>query len=253
MSKINMGFLFGLLLLITLPVVPARAGDSVLLTSGEWPPFFSESLPGGGMGNRVVAESFKLVGLSVEFLYQPWIRAMQTARYGPAIGSSGWLRTPEREQFFLFSDPIFTSRRVFFHRRDHAFDWQTLADIKDMRVAVTLGSADEFPFDDILSSGGGKVDIAQSYASGMRKLAAGRVDIYACNLDVGLHVLKHQLRTGEAALITYHPRSIFEETNHLIISRRLRDAEAVMARFNAGLRRLKESGRYGVVLGGEGN
>ena len=252
-SKVGMGFLAWLLLLILPLVVPARAGETVVLTSGEWPPFFSESLPNGGKGNQVVVESFELADLSVQFLYMPWMRALETARYGPAMGSSGWLRTPDRELLFLFSDPIFTSRRVFFHRVDKPFDWQTFDDIKSLRVAVSLGSADEFSFEKVLRDGGGKIDLAHSYASGMRKLAAGRVDVYACNLDVGLHVLKYHVSAGEAEQITYHSRSIFEETNHLIISRRLPDAAAIMARFNEGLRRLKESGRYGVILNDQRN
>ena len=253
MSRLSKDFSAWLLLLSMLVVAPALAGENVVLTSGEWPPFFSESLSKGGMGNQIVAESFDLAGLSVQFRYLPWMRALETARYGPAMGSSGWLRTPERERFFLFSDPIFTSRRVFFHRRDKAFDWQTFDDIKNLRVAVALGSADEFSFEEVLRSGGGKLDLAHSYTSGMRKLAAGRVDVYACNLDVGLHVLKHYVSAGEAEQITYHPRPIFEETNHLIISRRLLDAEAIIARFNEGLHRLRVSGRHSAILNDGGN
>ena len=231
------------ILLVLLLACPSLADETTLLSSGEWPPFFSASLPHGGVGNRIIAESFALMGVSVEFDYQPWIRALETARYGPAAGSAGWLQTPEREKFFLFSDPIFSSMRVFFHRRDVPFDWETLDDIRELRVAVTLGSADEFPFDAVR-----KVDVAQSYVSGMRKLAAGRVDVYACNLDVGLHVLKHQVAAREASLITYHPRPIFEETNHLILSRRFSNAQALMDRFNEGLRRLRESGRHDFIL-----
>ena len=236
-------------LLLALPLVrPAWAGETVLLTSGEWPPFFSESLPQGGVGNRIVAESFEQVGLTARFLYQPWIRALYTARFGPAVGSSGWLRMPERERAFLYSDSIFSSKRVFFHRRDVEFDWETLDDIKDMRVAVTLGSAEEFPFEGALAFGKGKVDVAQSYAAGMKKLAAGRVDVYACNLDVGLYVLRYQVDAGDAELITYHPRPIFEETNHLVIAKRVPGAEVLMDRFNTGLRLLKESGRHDWIM-----
>lgn len=245
----NHVYLLAVVLHVLVFVCPAMAdGHPVVLTTGEWPPFYSENLPHGGIGNRIVAESFAKTGIKVDFRYQPWIRALQTARYGPASGSAGWLRMPEREKHFLYSDSLFTSRRVFFHLRDVSFDWETLADVKDLRIAVTLGSADEFPFDEVMASGSGKVDLAQSYASGMKKLAAGRVDVYACNLDVGLYVLQNQVTPEEAALITHHPRSIFEETNHLILSRRVLGAHVLMARFNAGLRLLKETGRHDWIL-----
>lgn len=248
MSRIGTGLWVGLIAWTLLLFCPALAGDRLILTSGEWPPFFSEQLPCGGVGNRIVAESFKRAGVDVEFVYQPWMRAMRTARYGSAHGSSGWLRTPERERAFLFSDPIFTSRRVFFHRRDNDFRWRTLDDIRDLRVAVTLGSADEFAFEPVLAKGSGKLDLANSYTAGMRKLAAGRVDVYACNLSVGLHVLAHHMPRAEAVRITHHPRPIFEEANHLILSRRLPNAEALMARFNEGLRQLRESGRHAEIM-----
>lgn len=231
-------------LLMALTSRPTQSAETLLLTTGEWPPFFSATLPYGGTANRIISESFALVDVDVEYKFLPWKRAMQTARFGPAVGSAGWLKMPEREKHFLFSDPIFYSSRVFFHRRDKAFDWRELEDVKDMRVAVTLGSADEFPLAGPMASGKGSVDLAQSYASGMRKLAAGRVDLYACNLEVGLFVLKHQVPPEEAALIRYHPRPIFEETNHLIISRRLPNANEIIARFNNGLRKMKESGQY---------
>lgn len=230
--------------LILASAVPAVSAEKVLLTSGEWPPFYSQSLPHGGVANRVIVESFELVGIEVEFSFEPWMRALESAQHGPAVGSAGWLKTPEREKAFIYSDPVFYSERVFFRRWDTRFDWQTLEDVKDMRIAVTLGSAEEFPLQEVLATGAGKVDIAQSYASGMRKLAANRVDLYACNLEVGLYVLKNHIPPEESALITYHPRPIFEESNHLIISRRVVGAEEIILKFNEGLRQLKESGQY---------
>lgn len=237
-------FVISFVFLLTASPGQALAADSVLLTSGEWPPFYSEHLPYGGVANRVISESFKLVGMDVEYDFVPWGRAIYNARFGPAAGSAGWLRTPAREKHFLYSEPVFFSRRVFFHRKGMKFDWETLDDIKDMRVAVTLGSAEEFPFDEVMDKGSGKIDIAYSYDSGMRKLAAGRVDLYACNLDVGLHVLQHQVPAEEAEQLTYHQKYIFSESNHLIISKRLRDAQALMDRFNEGLRLLRKNGQY---------
>jgi ABC-type amino acid transport substrate-binding protein len=43
------------------------------------------------------------------------------------------------------------------------------------------------------------------------------------------------------------PLPIFTETNHLIPSRRLPFARELMDRFNEGLRKLRQSGRYGRI------
>ncbi|OIQ50659.1 Bacterial extracellular solute-binding protein, family 3 [Pseudodesulfovibrio hydrargyri] len=231
------------LLLLTVPCLADGLSDSVLLTSGEWPPFYSASLPGGGFANRVIRESFALEGIAADFTFLPWRRALETADHGPAAGSAGWMPMAVREKRFLFSDPVFSSTRVFFHLRDVPFDWRRLEDVRDLRVGITLGSAEEFPFKDAMAGGRGKLDVASSYEAGMKMLIAGRVDVYACNKAVGLFILVNRIGAG-ADRVVYNPRPIFTETNHLILSRRLPDAEALMARFNKGLRRLRGSGRY---------
>jgi polar amino acid transport system substrate-binding protein len=236
-----------LALCLLLWAFPCRAQDlpgSIVLTSGEWPPFYSASLPGGGFANRVIRESFALEGIAVDFLYLPWRRALATADHGPAVGSAGWLPMEERRRRFLFSDPVFGSARVFFHRRDVSFAWHTLEDVRDLRVGITLGSAEEFPFEEVLARGKGKLDVAGSYVAGMKMLIAGRVDVYACNKAVGLFILANRIGGGDADQVAYDPRPIFTETNHLLLSRRLPYAEALMERFDAGLRELRRSGRY---------
>ena len=234
-------------LALLLAACPVRAQDSIVLTSGDWPPYYSEELLSGGVANQVVSESFALVGVRTSFVFVPWRRALEMARSGQAQGSAGWLRMADRERDFLFSDPLFESVRVFFHRTDTPFDWLELDDVRDLRVAITLGSAEEFPLEDVMARGKGRVDIAQDYASGMKKLLLGRVDVYACNQEVGLFILQHRMGP-EAAAITYHPRPIFSETNHLLLDRSLPGADRLMARFNEGLRRLRESGRYDAIF-----
>lgn len=236
-----------LALVLLLTACPCAAQDSVVLTSGDWPPYYSPELPFGGVANQVVSESFALAGVKASFEFVPWRRALEMARSGKVQGSAGWLHMADRERDFLFSDPLFESVRVFFHRKDVPFDWRELDDVKDLRVAITLGSAEEFPLGDVVARGKGRLDIAQDYASGMKKLLLNRVDVYACNLAVGLFVLDHRVGPGASA-ITYNPRPIFSEANHLILNRNLPGAERLMERFNEGLRRLRENGRYDVIF-----
>jgi len=245
-SRIVLGvYLFTLYLSCAVTVF---AMEKIYLTSGEWPPYYSKNLPHGGVANQIITESFAQVGLVVEYSFLPWKRAIEAASHGSAVGSAGWLRTDAREKDFLFSDPVFESMRVLFHRRDRAFDWTRPEDLKDLRVAVTLGSAAEIGLEAVLAQGNGKLDIAKSYASGMKKLVAGRVDVYVCNVGVGLHVLRKQMPKEDAALITYHVRPFLVENNHLIISRHAKDGQDIIDKFNLGLRQLKDSGRYDQIF-----
>ncbi|BCS89603.1 substrate-binding periplasmic protein [Pseudodesulfovibrio sediminis] len=244
----RLSVLCGLCLLFTVCLWSPGRAESILLTTGEWPPYYSASMLHGGIANQIVAESFALVGIDVQFQFLPWKRALVEASQKPYQGSAGWLWTPEREETFLFSYPLFSSSRVFFHRKDFPFDWNTLEDLRNLRIAVTLGSEDEFSLKEIVARGKGEIDVAQTYRSGLKKLLAGRVHVYACNREVGLHILRNEFEQYEARLLTFHLKSIFEETNHLLISKRLDNANELMERFNEGLRQLRESGRYYDIL-----
>ncbi len=37
-------------------VFPAQAGDTILLSIGEWPPYFSQEFKYGGVGSRIVTQ-----------------------------------------------------------------------------------------------------------------------------------------------------------------------------------------------------
>ncbi|WP_319542306.1 transporter substrate-binding domain-containing protein [uncultured Pseudodesulfovibrio sp.] len=237
-----------LVLVCVLCAATAFGMEKVSLTSGEWPPYYSQSLPHGGVANQIITESFAQVGMTVDYVFLPWKRALDATMVGATVGSSGWLRTAEKEKDFLYSASIFESMRVLFYRRDRKFDWNEPQDLKDLRVAVALGSVSEIPLDSIFDQGKGKIDVAKSYASGMRKLAAGRVDVYICNLAVGLYLLRKQIPREEALLITYHPKPFMVEENHLIISRQAKGGQEIMDAFNQGLRQLRKSGRYDQIF-----
>jgi len=221
---------------------------SVILSTGDWAPFYSSTIPHGGIANRIVAEAFAEMNVLAVFQFGTWERAMQVAQYGPAVGSSGWLMNQERQRDFLYSDPIFTSKRVFFYHESKRFSWRSLEDLKGLRVGVTKGSLGEFPFDDLVRSGKIKLHISPNYPAGMKALSAGQVDVYACNYTVGQYILENQVSAEVGKGIVSHPKPIFAEENHLIISKRLHDADELLLIFNEGLRRLKESGRLDEVF-----
>ena len=89
--------------------------DTIRLTNGEWPPYLSEHLEHYGVVSRIVTEAFALEGVKVEYGFFPWKQAYELAESGEWDGSLIWLRTPEREQYFYFSEPILQCNYVFWH------------------------------------------------------------------------------------------------------------------------------------------
>ena len=96
-------FLSFFLIILCTPLV--FADESILLSTGEWPPFISVTLKQKGFAARIVTEAFELEGIKVEYQFRPWARAYDEALYEKVDGTVFWSRKPKREESFLYSDP----------------------------------------------------------------------------------------------------------------------------------------------------
>ncbi|MFL6657193.1 MAG: substrate-binding periplasmic protein [Massilia sp.] len=232
-------------LLMAVATMSARAED-ITLTNGEWKPFLSEHLPYSGVLSRIVSEAFALEGVSVHYVFRPWPRALAEARNGNAQGSLVWsVGRPDsaRIRDFYFSDVVYDSKSVFFHRKDFAFHLNQLADLANYRIGAVAGY--EYSFEDLP---GVHLDRAATDELCMRKLLAGRFDVFPSSLHVGMYILRTQFSASEAAQITVSPVTYNTSRYHLILPRALAGSPRLMQLFNKGLRRLKESGRYAQYL-----
>lgn len=229
-------------------VSPVQAQETVHLATGEWPPFMSENFQFGGFGTKICTEAFALAGLKTKYSYMPWKRAYESTKLGQFAASPGWRKTPEREVYFYFSDPLFSAPSAFFYRKDTHFDWKSLNDVKDMTIGVTLGYTHESLLKPIVDKGKGKLDIAPTDGINISKLISGRIDIFPCSIAVGYYLLHTQASPSQAASITHHPLFLESNSLYLMISKKIPNGRKLIARFNKGLKMLRESGRYDLYL-----
>lgn len=122
----------GWLMLALVGCFSAKAAAEVQtlrISSGEFPPWTGEHLPGGGYVNQLVQEAFATQGVTVEFVYLPWQRAFDEARQGRVDATSYWYANSERHSSMLFSEPLVVNRTVFFQRANEPLvPWQQLQD-----------------------------------------------------------------------------------------------------------------------------
>jgi polar amino acid transport system substrate-binding protein len=100
--------------------------------------------------------------------------------------AAAMLRTPEREEVVAFSDPVYEYGGGLVVRADDAARYAALAELRDKRVAVQIGTR----FVDQLTEA--QVTGAKTYdtlADCMRDLANGRVDVVYGDAPI----LKHQV------------------------------------------------------------
>lgn len=238
----NMKYLSLVFVLILICFGTTAKAETVTLTTGEWPPFMSEEFKHGGMGTRIATEAFARAGIAVKYEYLPWKRAYDVARHGEVTGSLAWRKTPAREELFHFSEPLFSEKTVFFHKKSLDFDWKTLKDIGRHVVGLTLGYATTDQILPVVEMYGGRADIAPSDESNFQKLVNGRIQVFPCSEEVGYYLLKSKFPPGATDMITNHPKVFIQSPLYLVIGKSIPGGRQIMDRFDKGIIEMREEG-----------
>ncbi|WP_275544488.1 substrate-binding periplasmic protein [Pseudomonas sp. Marseille-Q0931] len=225
-----------------------QAAEQVRLTNGEWPPYQGESLPHQGVASRIIAEAFALQGIDVHWEFHPWARSLKIAEQGLRPGSAVWFYSPERAEHFLISDAVIESGYHLFYRKDFAFDWRNIKDLRGLRIAVTRGYDHGDAFRRAEAAGELQVVRLTSDEQGLRQLLAGRIDLFPVDKVVGFDLLHRKFTATERQRLSFHPKPLHSASMYLLLSRNVPGNVELMQRFNLGLKQLRDSGKVSQYL-----
>jgi polar amino acid transport system substrate-binding protein len=238
----------GLLALVLATPARAETPATVRITTGEWPPYTSESERFYGVASRLVSEAFAESGIVVEFGFFPWTRAMKLARDGDWDGTSIWFDTEERRQAFYYSEPVIMATNSFFFLKGSAFDWNDFADLAELRVGGTREYSYGKEFDAAEAAGVFETHRSITDEAGLENLLKGRIDVFPGEQSVVYAVIEKTFNPEDADRITHHPRPISTQPLYLLLSKGVADSERLLILFNRGLQQLKENGRYDQIV-----
>ena len=215
------------------------AAQTVTVATLEWPPYTSESLPGGGATTEVVRQAFAAAGLDVAVETPGWREAISMARGEEAVAYFPGYHCRHVDNF-VPSDPIGSGRLGFAEHVDRPITWLDVDDIglQNLIVGTVSGYANTDEFDQKAGTGWIRAIPAQDDVTNLRKLGEQIIDLAV----IDELVLSYLLAT-DLTLEPYAPNIVFDErvlddkTLHLCFNddpqgRVLRD------RFNAGLAQL---------------
>ncbi|HQF55478.1 MAG TPA: transporter substrate-binding domain-containing protein [Fibrobacteria bacterium] len=249
MAATAKAFLLGFLVAVPVCGDTKEPRDAILrITNGEWPPFTSRAFVHGGVLSRIVADAFAQEGIEVRYGYFPWKRAYAYARDGIWDGSVGWAPTPAHLRDLRMSDPVIHVDKALYHLKGVSFDWKTIDDLRRWRIGGTAGYSYGPEWDKAVLEGRLKVEEVALDEQNIDKLVTGRVDAVAMEVDVAEYLIRTRLSKADADRIVRHPSLLVSTPVCLSLSRKLRDAPALIERFNRGLAKLKASGRYSGYL-----
>jgi len=243
-----MRVLFCALLVMVTFTTNLRA-ETIRITNGEWEPYLSNYSYQYGLNSHLVTEAFKLEGITVEWGFFPWQRAFQNAKDGGNWHASCcWWPNQATKQDFLISDAVVKTSFVFFHLKSYAFNWNSIQELKDIKIGATSKYNYGTEFMDAIASKRLNVEFATKDEFNYKKLLAGRIQIFPNDPSVGEAQIRNSLSSEEAKLLTHSPKKFGINTLHLIINKDNVQNKYFLDKFNAGMKKLKESGRYQQML-----
>lgn len=223
------GVILLLLCSLTWTSMPLHAREIIRLASGEWAPYQSENFRHGGFVSDIVRQAFNVEGIDVEFGYFPWNRSLVLAREGHWDGTFLWFDTPERRSEFHISEPIIDIAYVFFHLKKYPFEWQTIEDLKGVRIGATHGY--EFGGDAFRQAEkDGSLQVLRSYEDrkNMQRLFLGRIDVFPCDLQAGYALINTLFTTEESRLFTHHKTPVKAAPHHLLLSKKIKNGRRLV-------------------------
>lgn len=223
---------------------PVHAKQFTVLT-GEWFPYVSETLDGGGPMACIILTAVEAAGHSVCFVFKPWPRNEIEVQSGAALATFPWSRTESFEKTCFVSEPLGFHRMVFFYLKDKLPDWDYtgLEDLKRLRVGGSKGYA----YVEIFEKAGIRADYAQDVGKSFAKLLGDRVDVVPESEVVGWTTLERwHLKDFDRVAVARTP--LFVQPLHLMISNTHPDAGEFQEVFQRGLAIIKEDGRYEELL-----
>jgi len=217
------------------------ANESIKMAVGEYPPYTSKNEAHGGFLAKVVTEAFKLESIHVEYSYFPWKRSYESVKNGEHHGTFPWNDISGRdEEFHINKVPLLIDDGVYYHLKSTPFDWETIEDLKNYKLGVTLG----YKHENIYRENGINAYPVTTGLLSFKMLLAGRIDVYRTSKDVGYYLINKNFKPEKARLFTHHPKVIDRSGYYILFSKNTPDGKTLSKRFDSGLKKLIESGAY---------
>ena len=160
--------------------------EKITLAYVDFPPYeFEENGKAHGILIRIVETVFKKGNIPLELKFLPFKRAYEYTRNNEIDGLFNFYKTPNRMEYFDYSESIIKNELVLFVRKGSGIRFDTLEDLKGLKVGLLRGYTYGTNFD---KSTLFVKETGNSHESNLKKLAFGRLDVYPCDKLVGIFI-----------------------------------------------------------------
>ena len=227
-----------LILLVLLLSVAASPAHELTIISEENPPFnyFKDGVFTGS-SSEVVREIMRRLDLPAQIQVLTWARAYQLALTQPNVVLFSTARTQKRENLFHWVGPLYKVRFGFYARRGSGPYPTCLADAREVSAIATYKN--DVREQMLQSLGFTNLDSSKSPTSNLKKLLAGRVDLWLYS-NLGVPLIAKQIGINPEAVELVLP---FRDSNvYIAISKGT--PQIVVDQWQAALDNMKREGVF---------
>jgi polar amino acid transport system substrate-binding protein len=243
---------------------PARsfAAEPLLLVTGpDYPPFTGETLPERGMLTEVVTAAFASQNQPVTIVFEPWKRGYESARIGRYVATFPYVKTPLREEEFLFSAPLYTTRQRLYYSKNTPLTYHSIDDLKGKTTCIPLGYAPSPALRPLIAAALIRIEEPKDLMACARLILAGRADFMigdeltldkaiegaGFSLDQFLQA-PHDIATNNHYLLVTKEPLTFGKLVTIFDEQKQTYGQALLELFNRGLAAIRDSGQYQLII-----
>lgn len=242
MKKRILSVMFGAIL-----SAQALAAQDLSLAATEWPPFYGSELPDNGFMTEIVTEAFERAGYTSDVAFLPWKRAFEGARDGKYDALfTMWYRA-DREEHFIFSDPLPSNELVMLVRAGDDTTFDGYGALKGKTIGVVRGYAAPPGFEDANL----KVSEARDDRENLAKLLRGRVDMVLTDRIVAQHIINTSMPEDADSFGWMEP-PVHVDVQYMVVPKAIDGGAGVMVAFNTALAEMTEDGTLAAIMAKHG-
>ena len=231
-----------LLLLTLLFSINSFAEKSIKALTLEWQPYVGKKLSNYGVTSQIIKEAFAAEGYEITFKFVPWAKGLKDVESHKADILYPAYFNDDRAKIYHYSEAFYTSETILIKHSSSDFQFNGFNSLKGLKIGVTRGYSYGKQFD---KTEGLNKQIVSKEELNFQKLVKKRIDI----MPIDKLVFKHYVTSQKVAdqLSALEP-AIAANDLHLLFSKKDPKGEEKVKAFNAGLKKLKENGRYKEII-----
>ena len=219
----------------------------VEIAIGEYAPYIDKSKSDHGFMTKIVQMAFEKSGMSSKVEFSPWKRIEEVEIDKNKRVSFAFIKTPARESKWFYSDNIMSATTVFVARKGIGFKWNTIDDLKAYKIGISRGYSYGGSFDSMKS----KLQVfeASSDETNIKKLVAGRIDIFPVDPFVGAQIVRDKLSPDAAGKLEIIEKpSLSDDSMHAVCAKSYGKCKMIIDKFNSGLSKMKADGSLDHII-----